>query len=173
MHSNEGWGLISYQGKYLFSFFFFLPFNNICLWSRILECELSPARQLTVTMLILTLFCLRPCNVSHVLLWSMLKWGGTNLTSEIPPPDSGDSALTWHGKPMSGLWMELFQRLNAVIKANIQSIHYLSKRRVLSSPHKYVFIDSSLFKIFVLLFQDYKMDIKLFIWKAVFFSMSF
>ena len=46
--------------------------------------------------------------------------------------------------------MELFQRLNAVIQANIQSTHYLNKTWVLSSPHKYVFIDSSLFSNFIL-----------------------
>ena len=105
-------------------------------------------------MLILIPFCLRPW-VSHILLQSTLKWGAQSLTSKIPPPDSNDSALALRWKSASVLWMELFQMLNAVVRANIQLIYYLNKKWVLSSPHKIMFLLILIFLNSSFLFQCY------------------
>jgi len=121
--------------------------NNVlvgyCLWSCILGCELSPAHLLRAAMLILTLFCPRPWMSPMIPCGP--RWDGAtqSLTSQTPAPGSGDPALTVHWKSASVLWVQL---LNAVIRANIQPIHYLNKKWVLSSTHKHrVFIDSYLF----------------------------
>ena len=134
--------VISHRRKYLY-FILFLPFNTICLWSHILECELSPVHQLRVAMLILTLFCPR--------LW-------VSPTFSCGPHWNGHKALgvkfhhpilvtrPWHYIESISAVDGTVSKAECDIRTNIQSIQYLNKKWVLLSPHKHISIDSSLFQ---------------------------
>ena len=125
------------------SFFFFLTIDTICLWSHILGCDLSPAHQLRATMLILTLFCLRPWMSPTSPCGSHWNGDAQSLTSKIHHPILVTQSWQYSGSisAVDGT----VSKAECSNGTNIQSTHYLNKRWVLSSPHRHVFIDSSLF----------------------------
>ena len=114
----------------------FLLFNNVCLQSPISEFEVSPAHHLRAPMLVLkvntvlseAIQCLLHSPVFHFCMCSP-HWNraAQSLTRKIPPPNSGDSALTLDWKSASMMWMKLFKRLNAITRANSESVCYLNK----------------------------------------------
>lgn len=104
---------------------------------------------------------------------SRWKWGSTKPTSKI----QASGSVT---QPLDGCTLEVSPKKvvdGTVLKAEVirKPIfnHHVFKQKVVLTSSQHVLIDFFPFKIFVLLFVYYKMDIKPFIWRLFSFFMSF